>query len=122
MAKPGPRKLYRYGDEFKAQAVRLSELPGVEVQEVAHALAIHPFMLSLWRKQVRDGVIVAKAKSGNPKVEAELKELRQLRRKYKLLEEEHEALKKLIAWETEQKQMRSRSSTLPRQDPKKKPT
>ena len=42
MPKAGPRKLYRYSDEFKAQAVRLSALPGVQVQEVAHALAIHP--------------------------------------------------------------------------------
>jgi transposase-like protein len=50
----------RYGDSFKATAVKLSSLPGVLVQDVAAALDIHPFMLSLWRKQVRDGVIVAK--------------------------------------------------------------
>jgi transposase-like protein len=39
----------------------LSSLPGVLIQDGAAALDIHPFMLSLWRKQVRDGVIVAKA-------------------------------------------------------------
>jgi transposase-like protein len=50
----------RYGDQFKATAVTLSSLPGVLIQDVAAALDIHPFMLSLWRKQVRDGVIVAK--------------------------------------------------------------
>jgi transposase len=61
MARPGPRKTARYGDQFKATAVKLSSLPGVRVQDMAGALDIHPFMLSLWRKEVRDGVIVAKA-------------------------------------------------------------
>jgi transposase len=60
MARSGPRKIARYGDRFKATAVKLSSLPGVLIQDVAAALDIHPFMLSLWRKHVRDGVIVAK--------------------------------------------------------------
>jgi len=33
---------------------RLSKLPDIQVQQVAVALDIHPFMLSRWRKQVRD--------------------------------------------------------------------
>jgi len=37
--------------------VKLSHMPGVEVQTVAHALDIHPFMLSRWRKEVRAGVL-----------------------------------------------------------------
>jgi len=36
--------------------VKLSQLPGVEVQAVADALEIHPFMWSRWRKEARDGV------------------------------------------------------------------
>jgi transposase len=31
----------------------------VRIKDVAEALDIHPFMLSLWRKQVRDGVMPA---------------------------------------------------------------
>jgi len=58
MARAGPRKITRYGEQFKATAVKLSSLPGVLIQDVAAALDIQPFMLSLWRKQVRDGVIV----------------------------------------------------------------
>lgn len=61
MARAGPRKIGRYGEQFKATAVKLSSLPGVLIQDVAYALDIHPFMLSLWRKQVRDGVIVTKS-------------------------------------------------------------
>jgi transposase-like protein len=49
------------GERFKATAVKLSSLPEVMVQDVAAALDIHPFMLSLWRKQVRERVIVARA-------------------------------------------------------------
>jgi transposase len=47
MARPGPRKTRRYGDRFKATAVKLSSVPGVLIQDVAAALDIHPFMLSL---------------------------------------------------------------------------
>lgn len=43
MARPGPRSTYRYSDEFKATAVRLSQLPGVSVGDVAASLYIHPF-------------------------------------------------------------------------------
>ncbi len=44
-------------------AVKLSSLPGVLIQDVASALDIHPFMLSPWRNQARDGVIVDKVRS-----------------------------------------------------------
>jgi transposase len=61
VAKAGPRRIAKYEERFKATAVKLSSLPGVLIQDVAAALDIHPFMLSLWRKQVREGVIVARA-------------------------------------------------------------
>ena len=60
MAKPGPQKINRYGDVFKLQAVQMSNVPGVLIKDVAESLCIHPFMLSLWRKQVRDGVLTGK--------------------------------------------------------------
>ena len=46
MGRASPRKIHRYSPEFKRQAVKLSQLEGVEVQAVADALDIHPFMLS----------------------------------------------------------------------------
>ncbi len=73
-------------------------------------------MLSRWRKQVRDGEIVAKKKQPlDPKVEAELKELKQLKKDYKQLQMEHELLKKAIEFISKKRQMSSNSST-----PKKK--
>lgn len=94
MPKPGPRTTYRYSEEFKATAVRLSELEGVSVQDVAHSLAIHPFMLSRWRKQAREGVIVTKGVGVEKEVAAELKELRQIKKDYERLKLEHDLLKK----------------------------
>ncbi|MBJ6985577.1 hypothetical protein [Luteimonas sp. MC1750] len=38
MLTPGPITTYRYTDHFKATAVRLSELPGVSVADVAESL------------------------------------------------------------------------------------
>ena len=54
MARAGPRKVYKYSVEFKRAAVRLSRASGVQVQTVAAALDIHPFMLSKWRKEWRE--------------------------------------------------------------------
>ena len=110
MAKAGARRIERYGDRFKATAVKLSSLPGVLIQDVAAALDIHPFMLSLWRKQVRDGVIVAKATKIDVETKAELKRLRELERQYKILKEEHELLKKAIRFASDQKSKSSNSS------------
>jgi len=39
VAKAGARKIARYGEKFKATAVKLSSLPGVLIQDVAAALA-----------------------------------------------------------------------------------
>ena len=79
------------------------------IKDVAAALDIHPFMLSLWRKQVRDGVIVAKSAKLDVKTKAELKRLKELERQYKVLKEEHELLKKAIRFASEQRKRSSSS-------------
>ena len=111
MPKPGPRTTYKYSEEFKATAVRLSQLPGVAVQDVANSLYIHPFMLSRWRKQVREGVIMAKGKQVDKEVVAELKELRQMKKDYLRLQEEHDLLKKAIEFTSIRNRTSSHSST-----------
>src|SRR3954451_24895142 len=101
MGRPGPRKLNRYSERFKATAVALSSVPGVLIQDVAEALGIHYVMLSRWRKEVRDGVIVTKAKKLNLETKSELQRLRELEKQYKILKEEHELLKKSIRFASE---------------------
>lgn len=110
MARSGPRKVNRYTQEFKATAVKLSGLRDVLIQDVAAALDIHPFMLSLWRKQVRDGVIVAKPAKLDVDTAAELRRLRELERKFKVLKEEHALLKKAIRFASDRKRKSSNSS------------
>ena len=51
-----PKKVHRYTVEFKIQAVRLSLRPEIQTQDVANALDIHPFMLSKWKKDYREGL------------------------------------------------------------------
>jgi transposase len=110
MPKPGPRTTYKYSDEFKATAVRLSELPDVAIQDVAESLCIHPFMLSRWRKQMREGLIMAKGVKVDKDVAAELKELRRVKKQYERLKLEHALLKKAIEFSSELKATSSRSS------------
>lgn len=111
MPKPGPRTTYKYTDRFKATAVRLSELPGVAVQDVAGSLYIHPFMLSRWRKQAREGIIMTKGIEVDKAVAAELKALRRVKKDYERLKLEHDLLKKAIEFTSKARATSLRSST-----------
>jgi transposase len=109
----GPKKVHRYSLKFKLTAVKLSHIPGVEVQTVAQALDIHPIMLSRWRQQVRDGVLRGRARPVPlpARPARELKQLQTLKRQHALLREEHELLKKAIRFCSERRWSSSRSLT-----------
>ncbi len=136
MAAPiGPKKVHRYTVEFKIQAVKLALHPDIQTQDVAHALDIHPFMLSKWKKDYREGKLkpVAKAaglslpkalrapkrdpekqalkrqlKQLEAKVEAR-REVRALERKLAALELEHDLLKKAIRFNIARRRRSSNS-------------
>lgn len=136
MAAPvGPKKVDRYSNEFKIQAVRLSMHPEIQTQDVAQALDIHPFMLSRWKKEYRDGKLKPATKLAGlslPKVlrspvqdleKRELKrrvkrlqekvearsEARALERKLAALQVEHDLLKKVIRFNIERRRRSSNS-------------
>jgi len=114
MPRAGPRKVQRYSLEFKLKAVKLTQLKGVEVQAVADALEIHPFMLSRWRKEARDGVLrgrVSLPKAVTTPPAREVKRFQALQRAHALLQEEHALLKKLIRFTSARRPKRLRSST-----------
>jgi transposase len=112
MPRPGPRTVRKYSDAFKLTAVRLSQQPGIQVKTVAAALAIHPFMLSKWRKDARDGRLRGRAPKAPPPGPArEIAQLQALEKAYALLQEEHELLKKAIRFCSARKATRSPSST-----------
>jgi transposase len=90
MGTPGPQKINRYGIAFKLKAVQMSSQPGVLVKDVAESLCIHAFMLSKWRKQVRDGELTGKPAPVEQSAVAELRRLREVEQQYKRLQQKHD--------------------------------
>ncbi|RYF17985.1 MAG: hypothetical protein EOO30_05420 [Comamonadaceae bacterium] len=106
----GPAKIKQYSLEFKLKAVQLSNHPGVLIKDVADSLCVHPFMLSRWCKQVRDGELVGDPPPLEPQEAAELQRLREVEKKFKRLQMEHDLLKKAIRFASERKMKSSPSS------------
>ncbi|OGA76366.1 MAG: hypothetical protein A3G81_01555 [Betaproteobacteria bacterium RIFCSPLOWO2_12_FULL_65_14] len=136
MAAPvGPKKVHRYSIEFKIQAVKLSLHPEIQTQDVAHALDIHPFMLSKWKKDYRESKLKPAAAAAGlslpkvlhaPKADLEKRalkrqvkqfqervearaEARRLERKLAVLQVEHDLLKKAIRFNIERRRRNSSS-------------
>jgi transposase len=116
---PGPQKIKRYGIDFKLKAVHMSNQSGVLIKDVAESLCIHPFMLSKWRKQVRDGELKGKPAQVEQAEVAELQRLREVERKFQRLQMEHDLLKKAIRFASERK---AKSSPSSRQTGKRTPS
>jgi transposase len=107
----GPGKVHRYNNEFKVKAVQLANPSGVLTQDVVEALEIHPFMLFRWKKEYREGKLVAKRGERvriDHKTPGELERLRKIEREHAILKEEHALLKKAIRFCSER---RARSSS-----------
>lgn len=112
MPRSGRRAVCRYSDALKLTAVRSSHQPGLQVKTVAEALGIHPFLLSKWRKDVRDRVIRGRASQGPlPGPAREIAKRQALETAYALLHDEHELLKQAIRFCPARKATRSPSST-----------
>jgi len=103
------RRLGRYSNEFKITAIRLASLPGTLIQDVAKILDIHPFMLSRWKKEYREGKI---AGAPHPDIEKlteveekvlEQSRIRELERALKKAQIENDLLKKTIQFNLEQR-------------------
>ena len=91
------KKTHRYSNEFKTKAVQLSLMNSVAVQTVARTLDIHPFMLSHWRKEYREGKIVADKRKkvlSLKQDKAELDKLKRLEKENARLRQENDLLKK----------------------------
>ena len=100
---PVQRCIQGHGSSFEPAS-------GVSVRDVAESLYIHPFMLSRWRKLAREGVTMSKGVEVDKAVAAELKALREVKRKYERLQVEHDLLKKAIAFTSARKTTSSPSS------------
>ena len=100
----GKKKAARYSEEFRKQAVALSDQPGKTATEVAESLGIHVNQIYNWRNQLKklskkqlqilDGVDYTKD---------EIDEIRRLKTENAKLKEERDFLKKAVAYFAEPK-------------------
>ena len=108
-------KKHRYSSEFKVTAVRLANHPGIETQEVAAALNIHPFMLSRWKKEYREGKLKGAAHPNLKEIQgmeaavSEHQRIRELEAALKRARIENDLLKKAIQFNLERSRKSSRS-------------
>ena len=89
----------------------LAAHPSFQTQDVALALEIHPFMLSRWKKEHREGLLKGAVEENLKEMEekvTEQKQLRQFEKRIKRLEMENEMLKKSIDFASKQ----NKTSTL----------
>jgi transposase len=105
--KQKPKKTWKYPDSFKLKAIKLSKQDGVKVKDVAEMLDIHPFMLSRWRKEYREG----KIKNDNrmkvtsiQKEKSDLNRILRLEKENARLKQENKLLKKWQRFLAEQHQ------------------
>lgn len=106
-----PRKSWQYTNDFKVKAVKLSYQEGIQVKQVAEGLDIHPFMLSRWRKEYRNGKL---QEDGRKRVRVDkdkksislqdLSEIDRLKRDNDRLRKENDLLKKWQRYLAEQHQ------------------
>jgi len=96
-----PKRTWQYGNEFKITVVKLSYQEDLQVKEVAEMLDIHPFMLSRWRKEYREGKLQGDHKNRigtrmkKSKVSAkEMTENARLKHENERLKKENDLLKK----------------------------
>jgi len=113
MARAKMRKVHRYSNEFKITAVRLTNIPGTLIQDVAKALDIHPFMLSRWRKEYREGILKGKPHPDLKKVVimekkvSDQERIRQLEHALEKARLENDLLKKTMRFDVERRRMPS---------------
>jgi transposase len=111
----GRMKKHRYSNEFKITAVKMASTPDIEVQAVAEALGIHPFMLSRWKKEYREWKLQGEAHADLKAVQdmeaavAEQKKIQRLEAALKKARIENDLLKKAIQFNLERRPTSSRS-------------
>lgn len=111
----GRGRKHRYSTAFKVTAVKMASRPDIEVQAVAAALGVHPFMLSRWKKEYREGKLKGKPHPGLREVKRleravmEQKQIRKLSAALKKAKIENDLLKKAIQFNLERRPTSLRS-------------
>ena len=113
-------RVLEYSREFKVMVVRLTHLEGLKTKRLSDCLGLHPLMVSRWRKEVRDGKLVAdetrrvrmtleSASKSGKKTKQSRNKTQRLERENKRLKKEVDLLKKWQGYLAEQRQNDSTS-------------
>ena len=85
-----------YTAEFKREAVRLSQQPGVSVVQIAEELGVSDHSLYKWRKQAEERGDLAFPGNGHVALTAEQRENQRLRKELERVKQERDILKKAV--------------------------
>jgi len=99
-----------YSLEFKLQAVLLSGHPDIQSKDVAAMLNIHPFMLSRWKKEMKDKKLTGRKTISIPEADLQKanKKIDKLEKQLQKLKEDNEILKKYNRFVAEKNRTRSK--------------
>ncbi len=106
------KKTSAYSNHFKVSAVQLSLLETETVKGVACSLDIHPYMLSRWRKEFREGKLMVDKRRKPMKTSKSISDnerIQQLEKELERLSLENELLKK---WQRYLAEAKSTNSNL----------
>ncbi len=104
------KRTFKYPDKFKSAAVQMSLVEGVLVSDVAISLDIHPLMLSKWRKEHREGLIIIDKRRKTSANKAKLSKVKALEQELAKLKRENDLLKKWQRFLGEERQNDTDSS------------
>lgn len=106
------RKHQQYDTDFKRNAARLANHPEIRTKDVAEVLKIHPFMLSRWKKEYREGRIMDKStdNSAAAKLEEAKRRIAELEKELARVKVENDLLKKAKRFLSSQKKKPTGSS------------
>ena len=90
-------KRKKYDEEFKRDAVELSNRPNKTIKEVAENLGIPYGTLSRWRREYKDKGEFAFPGHGKQKLTPEQKEIKRLKKELNDTKEERDILKKAVS-------------------------
>ena len=106
------QKHRQYDTDFKINAARLANHPDIHTKDVAEVLKIHPFMLSRWKKELREGKMMTRSteNSAAARLEEAKRRIRELEKELARVRVENDLLKKAKRFLSERKEKPMSSS------------
>ncbi len=91
------KKVKRYSEEFKAEAVKAIENNGGNISATARQLGLPMQTLANWQRKANQGKLKG-TKQYDPELVSALEEIKRLKRELKTAQEEREILKKATTY------------------------